>query len=170
MPAPPWTQKIGGLEPFGWIGTSDVQRLSFVLPPSSSSASLSIVGAWKTAPSGSVVPSSRSSRANSRAATIEVAPRSKKSSVTPIGLISSSRSQMRTSRSSSGVRGATIVSSAERSLDGAGSALRSILPFGVSGSSSSTTTLEGTMYAGRMSVSARRRSAGTGSRPSAGTT
>ena len=28
MPPPPWTQKIGGLPPFGWIGTSDVQRLS----------------------------------------------------------------------------------------------------------------------------------------------
>ena len=86
-------QKIGGCVPAGWIGTSEVQRDS-PSPCSSSPASASIVGARKIAPSGRSSPSACSIAANRLAATIEVTPRSKKLSVTPIGLMPSSRSQI----------------------------------------------------------------------------
>ena len=57
-----------------------------------------------------------------------------------------------TTLASSGVRGATTSCSDVRSRAGAGSALRSTFPFGVSGSSDRLTTALGTMYAGSRSA------------------
>ena len=53
---------------------------------------------------------------------------------------------------------------------GAGSALRSSLPLGVSGRASSTTNAAGTMYSGSRSARWRRRAATSGDAPGAGTT
>ena len=111
MPAPPWTQKIGGCDPCGWIGTSDVQRGGRRRRSRSGvRASRSSARGRRRRAAGCRRARARS-RANSCAATIEVTPRSKKLSVTPIGRMPSSRSQISTSRRSSAVRGATYSSS-----------------------------------------------------------
>ena len=66
----------------------------------------------------------------------------------------STSAQIPASTSSTGVRGATYRSSAAAS-SGAGSALRSSLPLGVSGSASSSTNAAGTMYSGRLAPQVR---------------
>lgn len=97
---------------------------------------------------------SRSSRARSREMTRvarrECPPRSKKWSRTPIGPSPSTSSQTSTTVRSIGVRGATCARCPPPEPgSGAGSALRSVFPFGVSGSASSTTSADGTIAAGR---------------------
>ncbi len=103
-----------------------------------------------------VMPSS-AARVTTRVADREVPPMLKKSSsMVTAGTPSTSASRPHR-RSSSAVRGARPSDRAART--GAGSARRSSLPFGVSGSASSTTTALGTMYSGSVSES-RARSAG----------
>ena len=63
--------------------------------------------------------------------------------------------------SSASVRGARY--SVAGAAIGSGSALRSTLPFGVSGSASRRTKTDGTMYSGSRSCSASRRRAGSAS-------
>ena len=83
-------------------------------------------------------------------ASSEWPPRSKKLSWTPTRSSPSTSAQMLASVSSIGPRGGDErgVSSRDRSRSGAGRASRSTLPFGVSGSASSATNAEGTMYSG----------------------
>ena len=110
--------------------------------PRAERASDSIVGAWKIAPSGRLPPSSCSIAAKSVAATIDVTPRSKKSSVDPDRAdLEVALPDLDEPRSSS-VRGATKLAarpSAPRA--GSGSALRSIFPFGVSGNARARVTV-----------------------------
>ena len=77
-------------------------------------------------------------------ASSECPPSAKKLSCTPTRSTFSTSAQIPASTSSTGVRGATY-RSASAVYSGAGSALRSSFPFGVSGSASSTTNAAGTM-------------------------
>ena len=88
-------------------------------------------------------------RETTRVARSEWPPRSKKLSSTPTRSRRSTSAQIPASTSSTCVRGATYVASAG-ARSGAGSALRSSLPLGVSGSAFSTTNAPGTMYSGRL--------------------
>ena len=90
----------------------------------------------------------RGCRETTWVASSEWPPSSKKSSWTPTCVDAPApRAQMPASSSSVGVRGATYAcASSGRAPSGAGSALRSTLPLGVSGSASSATNAEGTMY------------------------
>jgi hypothetical protein len=81
-----------------------------------------------------------------RTACNEWPPRSKKSSSTSTSPIPSTSAQIDASPSSVAVRGAEEAASRlGRTASGAGSAVRSIFPFGVSGRASRTTMADGTM-------------------------
>ncbi len=125
---------------------------------SARAASPATVGASKIARSGSSTPSASRARVATRVASRECPPSSKKLSSTPTRSTPSTSAQIPASTSSVGVRGATYASAAPES-SGAGSARRSVLPCGVSGSASSTTTAAGTMYSGIRSRSHARSSA-----------
>jgi hypothetical protein len=107
--------------------------------------------------------------ASTRMATSECPPRSKKLSCAPTRSTRSTCAQISASTSSTGVRGATYVSSAP-AYSGAGSARRATFPLGVSGSASSTTTADGTMYSGRRPFRCVLSSAGVAPAGSAATT
>ncbi len=125
---------------------------------STRSASPATVDVSKSARSGISVPSAACARATTRVASSECPPRSKKFSPTPTRSTPSTSAQIPASTSSVTVRGATYASSAPP-YSGAGNAFRSSFPTGVSGSRSSTTTADGTMYSGRLSRSCARSSA-----------
>jgi hypothetical protein len=124
---------------------SSARRIS-----STRAASSATVGPSKSARSGSSTANTSLTRETTRMASSECPPSSKKLASTPT--VSSRRvsAQIPASTSSAGVRGATC-RSAPAAYSGAGSALGSSLPFGVSGMLSSRTNAAGTMYSGRFS-------------------
>ncbi|CAM3562829.1 hypothetical protein COSO111634_19375 [Corallococcus soli] len=94
---------------------------------------------------------------------MESPPRAKKLSWMPTFSTPSTDAQMAASVCSSGVRGATkALPESGRSPCGAGSALRSTLPLGVSGRDSSITNAAGIMYSGSRPFSAVRRASTVG--------
>ena len=136
-------------------------------PSRSRAASSATVGASNTVADGQLHPRLARTRLTSRVASSEWPPSSKKWSSMPTrgsARTSAKRSQR---TCSSGVRGARYVSPWRW---GAGRALRSSLPLGVSGRASSTTNADGTMYSGSRSARWRRRAAASGVCPGAGTT
>ncbi len=135
----------------------------------SSRARAATVRAVKTSRRVSRTPSSSLTRVRVRAARIESPPSSKKSSPAPTDPTPRTCAQMAARERSRPVSGAAGPAAACRT--GAGSARRSILCCGVSGSAASTTTTDGTMWAGRAAARAVRSAAGSGSRSgSAGVT
>ena len=106
-------------------------------------------GAWSSSRSDSSMENAARTRVSTWYSESELPPRSKKLSWTPTCSTRSNSRQMMASVSSSGVRGATYAFvTPARAPSGAGSALRSTLPFGVSGSASRRTKTQGTMYSG----------------------
>ena len=105
----------------------------------------------RTARAGPAPPRTRSRNCEiTCVASSEWPPRSKKLSSTPTRSTPRTSLQIPASISSTGVRGATYPPPPPRPADsGAGSAARSTLPLAVSGSASSTTNADGTMYSGR---------------------
>ena len=95
----PWTQKTGGREPLARIGTSGEDGVE-ADSPRRTAASPWIVPVSSSPASGSWQPNSRSTAAIIRTAASEWPPRSKKFSITPMGLIPNSSSQILLSRSS----------------------------------------------------------------------
>ncbi|MNG99603.1 hypothetical protein D3C79_587770 [compost metagenome] len=83
---------------------------------------------------------------------IESPPSSKKLSVSPTLSSFNTPAQTAAISRSSSVRGSRY-STWNRLISGCGSALRSSLPFGVSGSASRNTNCAGTMYSGRVCLS-----------------
>ncbi|SLI22657.1 Uncharacterised protein [Mycobacteroides abscessus subsp. abscessus] len=101
------------------------------------------VGASKISRTGSSAPNSVCRAAVRRVASSEVPPMSKKLSSAPGTGRPSTCSNTAATRRSTSVRGGRPAPAAANT--GAGSALRSSLPEGVTGTSSSTTTAAGTM-------------------------
>ncbi len=111
-------------------------------------ASAPSVGVAKNSRRESSAPRAERMRETTWVASSEWPPRSKKLSSAPTRGTPSNRAQMSASSVSVGVRGAAPLAP-EDGAPGAGSALRSTLPFAVSGRAGSTTSAEGTMYSGR---------------------
>ena len=123
----------------------------------------------KTARSGSSTPNTCRTREITRVASSECPPSSKKLSSAPTRSRPSTSAHTPASTSSVGVRGATYRSSAGAS-SGAGSALRSSLPLGVSGNASMKTNAVGSMYSGRRAFRCSRSAPADTASPSATTT
>ena len=118
---------------------------------------------------GVIVRPARRARLTSGIATMLSPPSAKKSSWTPTEGSPSTSANSSASVASAAVAGSASPVSAAQS--GAGSALRSSLPFGVSGSApSSTIAVDGTMYSGSRSASAASCCAGSSVAPSCATT
>ena len=132
-------------------------------------ASSPTVCASKTARSGSSTPNACRTRDTTRMATSEWPPSAKKLSSAPTRSSPSTALQIPAITSSAAVRGATYAAASSRP-SGAGSALRSILRVGVSGSSPSITNAEGTRWSGTRSRIHPRRSLPDGTASSEGTT
>ena len=105
-------------------------------------------------------------RATTLVASREWPPRSKKSSWTPIAGSPSTSRNVRTRKSSAGVRGAVASAAVSR---GSGRAFRSTFPLGVRGKDWTVTNADGTMYAGSLSRRTARSRTGSGSAPVAPT-
>lgn len=109
-------------------------------------ASLRMVAAWSRAATGSSTPSSSRTLSTTRRARSEWPPRSKKLAFTPMPVMPSTSLQIAASARSVSVLGAAASpSAADIASPMPGRALRSTLPFGVSGSASSSTQAWGTM-------------------------
>ncbi|HEX5872796.1 MAG TPA: hypothetical protein VFY65_20335 [Longimicrobium sp.] len=117
---------------------------------STRSASSPTVGPSNSWRSGSSTPNTARTRETTRVASSECPPSAKKSSFRPTRSTRSSSAQIPASTSSAGVRGATYPSAEvdAAAASGAGRALRSTLPLGVSGSASIATMAPGTMWSG----------------------
>ena len=100
----------------------------------------------------------------------ECPPSSKKLSWMPIAATPITSAQISASSSSSGVRGAAGWPPASSRRSGSGSARRSTLPFGVSGSPESRTKAAGTMYSGSFAARKARSASASGASSPAGTT
>ena len=110
-------------------------------------ASAAGVGAWKSARTGTEIPCSLS-RPVSAIASSECPPSAMKSSSGPTWSRPRTSANARQMISSRTVTGPRPVEPGGSAACGAGSACLSTLPLAVTGSASSTTTAEGTMYSG----------------------
>ncbi len=108
-------------------------------------------GAWNRVARGNFFPNTFSISANSRTASKEWPPSSKKLSLMPIGLTPKTASQTFASCNSIASRGAKNPLSRSTLLSsGSGKALRSTFPLGVSGSVSRNTNPAGIIYSGTL--------------------
>ncbi len=140
--------KDSGSGPVRGTGTSAGAVSGWEAPVASMrSARAATVGASKKARRGSSTPSWERMREMTCVASSECPPSSKKFPVTLTWGSRRMAAKMAASFSSVGVRGATK-ESADEAASGTGRAFLSTLPLGVSGSASSTTKAEGTMYSG----------------------